>query len=151
MVPLRTVRQRWLPCWRIDPCTECGAAIPVPADAGTGGRAGIDTLCPGKPKNNLDGRGNDPAEKGRGNDPAEISQIKNNISGCIRMGAGESIVFHYLSRTAAALAEEYPDIRFHVISGDTQDLMDDRLKGNPVHAFILSFGKKGIDKPVHLC
>lgn len=59
----------------------------------------------------------------------EISQVKDNVSGSIRIGAGESIVFHYLSRTAAALAEEYPDLRFHVTSGDTQDLMDELEKG----------------------
>lgn len=55
----------------------------------------------------------------------EISQIKNKVSGSIRIGAGESIAFHYLSRTAAALVKEYPDITFHVTSGDTQDLMDE--------------------------
>ena len=59
----------------------------------------------------------------------EISQIKNNISGAVRIGAGESWSFHYLSRTAASLAEEHPDIRFHITSGDTQDLMDELNNG----------------------
>ena len=59
----------------------------------------------------------------------EISQIKNNISGAVRIGAGESWSFHYLSRTAASLAEEHPDIRFHITSGDTQDLMDELSNG----------------------
>ena len=59
----------------------------------------------------------------------EISQVKNNVSGNIRIGAGESIVFHYLSRTAAALAKDYPNIRFHVTSGDTRDLMDELDNG----------------------
>ena len=36
---------------------------------------------------------------------------------------------YYLSRTAARLAEEHPDIRFHIISGDTQDLMDELNNG----------------------
>ncbi len=53
----------------------------------------------------------------------EISQIKNHISGSVHIGAGESYSFHYLSRTAASLANDYPDIRFHITSGDTQDLM----------------------------
>ena len=44
----------------------------------------------------------------------EISQIKNHISGSVRIGAGESWSFHYLSRTAASIAEEHPDIRFHI-------------------------------------
>ena len=59
----------------------------------------------------------------------EISQIKNNISGAVRIGAGESWSFHYLSRAAASLAEEHPDLRFHITSGDTQDLMDELNNG----------------------
>ena len=59
----------------------------------------------------------------------EISQLKNHISGSVRIGAGESWSFHYLSRTAASLAEEHPDIRFHITSGDTQDLMDELNNG----------------------
>ena len=59
----------------------------------------------------------------------EISQVKNHVSGSVRIGAGESWSFHYLSRTAASLAEEHPDIRFHITSGDTQDLMDQLNNG----------------------
>ena len=59
----------------------------------------------------------------------EISQIKNHISGSVRIGAGESWAFHYLSRAAASIAEEHPDIRVHIISGDTQDLMDELNNG----------------------
>ena len=59
----------------------------------------------------------------------EISQVKNHISGSVRIGAGESISFHYLSRAAASLAGEHPDIRFHITSGDTQDLMDELGSG----------------------
>ena len=54
----------------------------------------------------------------------EITQIKNHVSGAVRIGAGESASFHYLSRTASSLAQKYPDVRFHITSGDTQDLMD---------------------------
>lgn len=59
----------------------------------------------------------------------EISQVRNSVSGSVRIGAGESAVFHYLSRTASEIAEEYPDIRFHVTSGDTQDLIDELNNG----------------------
>ena len=59
----------------------------------------------------------------------EISQIKNNIAGSIRIEAGESLAFHYLSRTAAELLQDYPDIKFHITSGDTQDLMDELDNG----------------------
>ena len=55
----------------------------------------------------------------------EISQVKNHVSGSVRIGAGESWSFHYLSRAAAELSAEHPDIRFHITSGDTQDLMDE--------------------------
>ena len=55
----------------------------------------------------------------------EISRIKNHVSGPIRIGAGESRSFHYLSRTAANMAAQHPDIRFHITSGDTQDLMNE--------------------------
>ena len=59
----------------------------------------------------------------------EISQVKSHITGSVRIGAGESWSFHYLSRAAASIAEEHPDIRFHIISGDTQDLMDELNNG----------------------
>lgn len=59
----------------------------------------------------------------------EILQIKNNITGTVRIGAGESMSFHYLARTAARIAADHPDIRFHVTSGDTQDLMDELDNG----------------------
>ena len=59
----------------------------------------------------------------------EISQIKEHVSGSVRIGAGESWSFHYLSRAAASLAEEHPDIRFHITSGDTQDLMEELNNG----------------------
>lgn len=59
----------------------------------------------------------------------EISQIKNHISGSVRIGAGESWSFHYLSRAAASITAEHPDIRFHITSGDTQDLMDELNNG----------------------
>lgn len=59
----------------------------------------------------------------------EVSTIRNHISGTVRIGAGESVSFHYLSHAAASLSEEYPDIRFHVTSGDTQDLIDELNNG----------------------
>ena len=59
----------------------------------------------------------------------EITQVKNRISGSVRIGAGEAQAFHYLARTASALSVEYPEIRFHITSGDTQDLMDELNNG----------------------
>lgn len=59
----------------------------------------------------------------------EISQVKTHITGSVRIGAGESWSFHYLSQAAASLAAEHPDIRFHITSGDTQDLMNELNNG----------------------
>lgn len=59
----------------------------------------------------------------------EITHVKRNIAGSIRVGAGESFSFHYLSRTAVALSQEYPEIRFHITSGDTQDLLNELDNG----------------------
>lgn len=59
----------------------------------------------------------------------EIAQVKANVSGSVSLGAGESLSFHYLSRAAAALAEMHPEIRFHISSGDTRDLIDELNNG----------------------
>lgn len=59
----------------------------------------------------------------------EITQVKNHVSGTIRIGAGESKSFHFLSRTASNLAKMHPDIRFHITSGDTHDLMNELTDG----------------------
>lgn len=68
----------------------------------------------------------------------EISQVKNHVSGSIRIGAGESHAFHYLSRTASELAAEHPDIRIHVTSGDTRDLLDELNNGLIDFALVFS-------------
>ncbi|HCK87175.1 MAG TPA: LysR family transcriptional regulator [Erysipelotrichaceae bacterium] len=59
----------------------------------------------------------------------EISEIRNHMSGTIRIGAGESFSFHHLSRTASEIAKDHPDIRFQITSGDTRDLMDELNSG----------------------
>ena len=59
----------------------------------------------------------------------EIFQVRNSLSGTVRIGAGESCSFHYLSRAASELAQEYSDIRFHITSGDTVDLMEELDNG----------------------
>ena len=54
----------------------------------------------------------------------EISRTHNNISGEIHIGAGESLTFHHLSEIAGEIHKAYPDVRFHITSGDTADLID---------------------------
>lgn len=59
----------------------------------------------------------------------EVAQIKNHMSGTVRIGAGESRSFHYLSRTASTIAAEHPNVTFRLTSGDTLDLIDELNNG----------------------
>lgn len=59
----------------------------------------------------------------------EISAVRHNLGGTIRIGAGESRVFHYLSRAASAMRRDNPGVRFQIVSGDTEDLMDQLAGG----------------------
>lgn len=68
----------------------------------------------------------------------EITNVKNKISGDIRIGAGESHAFHFLSRAAGELMQSYPDIRLHITSGDTNDLMEQLDNGLLDFALIFS-------------
>ena len=54
---------------------------------------------------------------------SEISGVHEHLRGEVHIGAGESKAFHYLSRAAGEMGKEHPDVRFHVASGDTRDLM----------------------------
>ena len=60
---------------------------------------------------------------------SEISQARNNLSGEVHIGAGESLAFHHLSKIAGKLHREYPKICFTITSGDTADLMDQLENG----------------------
>lgn len=55
---------------------------------------------------------------------SEISEVKNNISGTLSIGAGESLSMHRITEVFRCLKENYPDIRLNVVSGDTEDLQD---------------------------
>ena len=59
----------------------------------------------------------------------EIAHVSNNITGTVRIGAGESHAFHYLSRAASEIVKRQPDIHFQIVSGDTEDLMDQLNSG----------------------
>ena len=68
----------------------------------------------------------------------EVSEAKNKISGEIYIGAGESHIFHYISKTAASITSQYPGIRIHIVSGDTRDLIEDLSNGLIDFALIFS-------------
>ena len=55
---------------------------------------------------------------------SEISEVKNNISGTLSIGAGESLSMHRITEVFRRLKENYSDIRLNVVSGDTEDLQD---------------------------
>ena len=69
---------------------------------------------------------------------AELTQAKDRIAGEVNIGAGESHAFHFLSRAAAEIAREHPDVRFHIVSGDTRDLMEQLNNGLLDFALIFS-------------
>ena len=60
---------------------------------------------------------------------SEISQAHRKLSGEVHIGAGESLAFHVLSRIAGEIHREYPDVRFTVTSGDTEDLTEQLSNG----------------------
>ena len=74
----------------------------------------------------------------------EISQVRDRVTGDVRIGAGESHAFHHLSRSAGLLRKQYPGIRFHIISGDTMDLMDQLDSGLIDFALIFSDFDSGL-------
>ena len=76
----------------------------------------------------------------------EITHRKDRINGVVRIGAGESRAFHYLSRTIKELQDHYPGIRFHIISGDTHDLMDELDHGLIDFAVVFS----DFDRSIHM-
>lgn len=59
----------------------------------------------------------------------EISLTDSSISGDVYIGAGETEGVHFLTEAARLLQQDYPDIHYHISSGDTTDVTDDLDKG----------------------
>lgn len=59
----------------------------------------------------------------------EVSHSGEDVSGNVYIGAGETDAFRYLARAIAQVQQKYPNIRFHISSGDTSDVMDDLDRG----------------------
>lgn len=53
----------------------------------------------------------------------ELLSSEQSISGDIRIGAGESVNFSLVMQVAKEIRQSYPDIRFHIISGDGETTM----------------------------
>lgn len=55
---------------------------------------------------------------------AELSQPELAVSGDVHIGCGETDALRIVLRAAKRLRAEYPEVRFHLASGTTADLMD---------------------------
>lgn len=55
---------------------------------------------------------------------SEISEVKNDISGTLSIGAGESRSMQRITAVFKELKDQYPNIRLNIVSGDTEDLQD---------------------------
>lgn len=64
----------------------------------------------------------------------EITFSDNVVAGDIHIGAGETDAVRVLARVAQSLQKKYPDIHYHISSGDSVDLTDRLDKG------LLDFG-----------
>lgn len=65
---------------------------------------------------------------------SEFHEGDGNITGDIYIGAGETDAMRLIARAARALQAEYPGIRFHLFSGNAQDVTERLDKG------LLDFG-----------
>ncbi|MCH5267392.1 MAG: LysR family transcriptional regulator [Lachnospiraceae bacterium] len=59
----------------------------------------------------------------------EITISDNTIAGDIYIGAGETDAVHLLAKVAKNLQLTYPDIHYHISSGDTTDVLENLDKG----------------------
>lgn len=64
----------------------------------------------------------------------EIKQPNETLSGDIYIGTGETDGIRQIARTANQLQKDYPDIHFHIVSGDAADVCEHLDKG------LLDFG-----------
>ena len=64
----------------------------------------------------------------------EVTQSDEAIAGDVYIGAGETDGVRQLARVAKQIQQDYPDVRFHIVSGDAVDVCDRLEKG------LLDFG-----------
>ena len=74
----------------------------------------------------------------------EITLSNNYIAGDITVGAGETDGVRFLTKTAKALQEDFPDIHFHIISGDSVSVLENLDRG--LIDFGLVFGEVDTSK-----
>lgn len=59
----------------------------------------------------------------------ELAASNEALTGEIYIGAGETYAVHYLTRAATSIQKQYPDIHYHIFSGDTVDVTEKLDKG----------------------
>ncbi len=59
----------------------------------------------------------------------EFSSIKDEFCGDVYIGAGETKSIKQISDVMSTLKEEYPKLKFHIVSGDSEDLSEKLDKG----------------------
>ena len=74
----------------------------------------------------------------------EITLSNNYIAGDITVGAGETDGVRFLTKTAKALQDDFPDIHFHIISGDGISVCENLDRG--LIDFGLVFGEVDTSK-----
>ena len=65
---------------------------------------------------------------------AEFLAADDAVSGDVYIGCGESDAMHIIAKTAVKLRQDYPDIHFHLYSGNAEDVSERMEKG------LLDFG-----------
>ena len=65
---------------------------------------------------------------------AEFNSIKDTVGGDIYIGCGETDSMRYIAEVMKELQSEYPDIKFHIYSGNAEDVTEKLDKG------LLDFG-----------
>ena len=59
----------------------------------------------------------------------ELTLGEEQITGDIYIGAGETHAVHFLTNVARKMQERYPDVHYHISSGDSIDVTEDLDKG----------------------
>ena len=65
---------------------------------------------------------------------AELTSPDSGLSGDVYIGGGETDAMRFVARAAKHIQEEYPDVRYHISSGDAEDIREKLDKG------LLDFG-----------
>lgn len=59
----------------------------------------------------------------------ELNDSLDTISGDIYIGTGETDAIRHIAKTARKIQKEYPDIHYHIISADSEDVLERLDKG----------------------